>query len=300
MVIENIKKRGILIVDDDADVRQLIEQSFRAINFENFYSAENGRQALEKIIGNGANIYVIILDLRMPEVDGHEFILQLLKVHKYHVGIVVFTGYSTREIEKNLIGLSDDLVEINNVIDKPAFNQLLDDVQTTMENIHTKRLGHQGDLLSQFGSSIIKLELHLDNTDSKMTEIQKQLAKVHSSFFQLENKFSPLNTTLSKIYEEQTNWIKQIGMDIIRGLIIALFVFMFFQIDTSDILWKKIHNQKSISDAKVQVDEIKKLDPIDPLYMKSEVEAIINNENISTKDKLELINSIITVLSKGQ
>lgn len=60
---------GILIVDDEKDIREMLKQLF---TFEGYtvYTAKNGEEALERI--GQSEIDVILLDVNMPGQDGYE------------------------------------------------------------------------------------------------------------------------------------------------------------------------------------------------------------------------------------
>src|SRR4051794_3329927 len=63
--------RRVLVADDDRDIRESLEDLLEDEGYE-VLSAENGKQALKSLqTGGGAD--AILLDLRMPEMDGWEF-----------------------------------------------------------------------------------------------------------------------------------------------------------------------------------------------------------------------------------
>ena len=61
----------VLVVDDDRDLTRLMT---KFLKLEGFAAAEayNGQEAL-KYLRNGGDASVILLDLRMPVMDGYEF-----------------------------------------------------------------------------------------------------------------------------------------------------------------------------------------------------------------------------------
>src|SRR5688572_26345960 len=61
----------VLVVEDDPDLREMMEQ---VLHLEGFapLTAPNGREALT-LLGSGAPVKVILLDLMMPIMDGWEF-----------------------------------------------------------------------------------------------------------------------------------------------------------------------------------------------------------------------------------
>jgi CheY-like chemotaxis protein len=74
MSSSNPKTRRILIVDDDAAVRQVL-QSILETAGHSVESATNGREAMNRIALGGIDL--IITDLVMPEQEGIETIKQL-------------------------------------------------------------------------------------------------------------------------------------------------------------------------------------------------------------------------------
>jgi two-component system response regulator (stage 0 sporulation protein F) len=64
------RRRDVLVVDDDADIREVVE-SILACDGYAVRSAENGAQALELVRAQRPDL--ILLDIRMPVMDGREF-----------------------------------------------------------------------------------------------------------------------------------------------------------------------------------------------------------------------------------
>src|SRR5688572_17030153 len=65
-------EKKILIVDDEAHIRMLIEQTLEELEDEgvNFMTAENGEQALEIIMAERPQL--VFLDVMMPKMNGME------------------------------------------------------------------------------------------------------------------------------------------------------------------------------------------------------------------------------------
>jgi len=69
----------VLIVDDDADTRETIAELL-GLNGHAHFEAADGRQALEWLSGQEVPPCIILLDLRMPVMDGWDF-LETLRTH---------------------------------------------------------------------------------------------------------------------------------------------------------------------------------------------------------------------------
>ena len=65
-------EQKLLIVDDEAHIRMLIEQTLEELEDEgvNFFTAENGEQALEIIQAERPQL--VFLDVMMPKMNGME------------------------------------------------------------------------------------------------------------------------------------------------------------------------------------------------------------------------------------
>jgi CheY-like chemotaxis protein len=94
---------GILVIDDDDDIRNTIIQSFGDEGYRVF-GARHGKEALEKL-RNGAPLpCVILLDIMMPIMDGRAFRAeQLLDPRLCEIPIVVVTANANlHEMENEL------------------------------------------------------------------------------------------------------------------------------------------------------------------------------------------------------
>ena len=106
-------KGKILIIDDDADVREVLRLHLESVNL-NVIEAENGEEGI-KLMKSGANLLqvgLILCDIRMPKVNGVEAI-EYLKENAPSIPIIVVTGYPDSELAVSLLkkGVKDYLVK---------------------------------------------------------------------------------------------------------------------------------------------------------------------------------------------
>ena len=81
----------ILVVDDDADVRELIELALGSQNHE-VDSVDSGRAALERLAQHAYDL--IVCDLHMPDRDGPTVYRALARRPPPRPAIVFVTGYA--------------------------------------------------------------------------------------------------------------------------------------------------------------------------------------------------------------
>jgi len=101
------RDRPVLVVDDDAEVRQLLRRMLESEGYA-VVEAENGRVALERLRGETPSL--ILLDLMMPEMDGFEFVAELRRHEGWRaIPIVVITA---RDLSR------DDRERLNGHVEK--------------------------------------------------------------------------------------------------------------------------------------------------------------------------------------
>ena len=89
-----MKKKAVLIVDDDRIIRKQLENELKRDFFETFVAAD-GKTTLE-IFGR-EKIDIVILDVKLPDIDGLE-LLKDIKEKKPDCEVIVITGVGSQEI----------------------------------------------------------------------------------------------------------------------------------------------------------------------------------------------------------
>ncbi|MDZ7860411.1 MAG: response regulator [Candidatus Krumholzibacteriota bacterium] len=104
-------ERKVLVVDDEANITQILEFSIEAEGYE-VVSASNGEEAIEKARKEQPNL--IILDIMMPKVDGYEACRALKSDPLTKKIPVILLTAKGREIDKRLgyeVGATDYIVK---------------------------------------------------------------------------------------------------------------------------------------------------------------------------------------------
>ncbi|NTS43529.1 response regulator [Flavisolibacter sp. BT320] len=120
------QKHRILIVDDDADDREIIRDAFiTALDEQEYIFIENGDKLLEYLEGNMEERIpsLIMLDLNMPGKDGRETLREIKGDKRYqHIPTIVFTTSSSMRDKQMVYDLG-----ANCFITKPdTFNKLIE------------------------------------------------------------------------------------------------------------------------------------------------------------------------------
>ncbi len=83
--------KTILVVDDDKNLRRLYKAELESEGYR-VLLAQNGRHALELFHSEHPNM--VVMDIRMPEMDGLEAMARMLREQK-DVTVILNTAYSS-------------------------------------------------------------------------------------------------------------------------------------------------------------------------------------------------------------
>lgn len=108
------RMKTILIVEDDADIRDLIQMTLELTTDYLILSASDGVDAWEKI--NNGPIDLVVTDFRMPKMNGGE-LSRLIKERFPHIPIILISSYDPEEARIGHL--------IQSFIPKPIDPQLL-------------------------------------------------------------------------------------------------------------------------------------------------------------------------------
>jgi len=125
---ENSAKK-LLLVDDDLNFLEILETKLKRENFE-IDKANNGNECLEKV--NQKNYDLIVLDVMMPEFDGIDIVLSLLKNYpdrKFKFIFLTNFGEENPLVDKNI----DE--EYAKQIGATAFISKLEDLDSIISKI---------------------------------------------------------------------------------------------------------------------------------------------------------------------
>jgi DNA-binding response OmpR family regulator len=86
--------KKILIIDDDFQIREILETYLENQNFAT-NSAENLKEAAEKVDSFKPDL--ILLDMRLPDGDGNDFLFTL-KEKNITTPVIMVTGVTDKEI----------------------------------------------------------------------------------------------------------------------------------------------------------------------------------------------------------
>jgi DNA-binding NtrC family response regulator len=124
------ENKYILAVDDDSDIVSMVEQALQIHGFK-VSAFTDPAMALEHFKVNCKDYTMILSDIRMPGINGYEFVRKAKEIHK-QVKIVLMSAFEIKDREFHNI-LPD--IKVDAFLQKPFHIQQLNEV---VEKINIK------------------------------------------------------------------------------------------------------------------------------------------------------------------
>jgi signal transduction histidine kinase len=165
VMLQDMERKTLLIVDDEPVIRDLCK---RALRDYNVVEASDGEEALKVFLRGG--IDVILTDVMMPKLDGLE-LLKKLKEHEPTVVVIMMTGFADKElILKALKADADDfinkplnLLQLKSAVDKALVQKALKEEITTLRNQDRFKTNFLSLISHKFRTPITVISLFLQN-----------------------------------------------------------------------------------------------------------------------------------------
>ncbi|MDH3775195.1 MAG: response regulator [Deltaproteobacteria bacterium] len=108
-------KEKVLVVDDEWEIRDVLSNFLTEKGYE-VILASNGEEAIE--LAEKENPHVILLDVKMPGIDGIETCRRFKEGEKTrYIPVIMITAFGDREIEAYLEGADDFIVKPFNMME---------------------------------------------------------------------------------------------------------------------------------------------------------------------------------------
>jgi len=165
-----VKDKTVLFVDDEISILSTLKRLLRNEEYQ-LLTASSAEEGLELL--NTEKVDIVISDMRMPNIDGAEFLEQVKFKHP-HIGRMIMSGFADLESVVKAINKGD----INQFISKPWNNDALkqvvkDHLPPSSANIsHDKKESEEFFQLKQLvheqQQEIIQLNEQLDRLTNKV------------------------------------------------------------------------------------------------------------------------------------
>lgn len=132
-VNKDITRLKILVVDDEAFSLNLSVRVLNDLGCNKVITAENGMIAIDHLINAKEPVDIIICDLKMPEMDGFEF-MQYLAENDYTCGLIFLSGKGDYMLEAACDLASKKNVNILGAISKPMKSGIIEELSKEFDS----------------------------------------------------------------------------------------------------------------------------------------------------------------------
>jgi DNA-binding NtrC family response regulator len=172
--MESTEPMKILVVDDEAPIREMLKKGLSQMGGFTIDVAQNGQEAIEKIEKDVFDL--ILTDLKMPEMDGIE-LLKTIKGTRPEMMVILMTAYGSIQTAVEAIKIG-----ANDYITKPIdFNELL---------IHISKAQKESQLLRE--NQLLRMEVRKKFEFNNIIGKSRRMQEV----FSLIEKVAPSNSTV--------------------------------------------------------------------------------------------------------
>ncbi len=189
----DVRRNTIFIVEDNKSLLRSLRDALS--NEYNVICAVNGKEAIEKLSNNNLQPDIMISDIMMDIMDGHELLKEIRSINKYKQLPVIFLTAKTTETE-NIVGL--DLGAIDYIY-KPFSMEILSvKLKSILEYIAIKKKMFEAEKFRTLG--ILSASIS--------HEIMNPLSGVKGPLTLLEDDLKSMNIPLSNDIWKEVGFIK--------------------------------------------------------------------------------------------
>jgi len=178
-LLQDKEQKTILIVDDEAVIRDLC---MRALHDYNVLEAANGEEALQIFERGGVD--AILTDVMMPKVDGLELLKRIKELEPTLV-VIIMTGYADKElILKALKADADDfitkplnLLQLKSAVDKALVKKALKEEIANLKNLDRFKTNFLSLISHKFRTPITSISLFLQNLSAGVYDPSDETAR---------------------------------------------------------------------------------------------------------------------------
>ena len=162
---QDLAAKTILIVDDEAVIRDLCKRALKGYNVIEAGGGEAALSAFEK-----GGIDVVLTDVMMPCMDGIE-LLKRIKEREPTIVVIVMTGFAEKDVILNALKADADdfiakplnLLQLKTAVDKALQKKALKEEIAALKSLDTLKSNFLSTISHKFRTPITSISLFLQN-----------------------------------------------------------------------------------------------------------------------------------------
>ncbi len=133
---------GILVVDDQQDVRETLLMALPLFGFHRVFEAEDGQAAWALLQQHAEEIEVVVTDYRMPRMNGLELTRRIARSHRLPVAILLLTAFDEGNLKEEFLAAGSKSAIPVILVNKPySIASLVTSVREAVLTVRARRDG---------------------------------------------------------------------------------------------------------------------------------------------------------------
>jgi DNA-binding response OmpR family regulator len=130
---------GVLIVDDESNIRLLLAEFLKNEGFEYIYIASGSKQCFDCLREHGDNIVIILMDIKLHNESGIDLIENIRRDYKRVVGVIIHSAFSFYKDDPSLQMVHERVAVLDYVVKNSYLPDLFDSLHANIPKVLKRR-----------------------------------------------------------------------------------------------------------------------------------------------------------------
>lgn len=204
------KEAGILLVDDETWLTDMLAQVCRDAEFKHVFVARNGLEAMTELQRHSDEIDLIAMDFMMPEMNGIQLAQAITNSHQRIVGMIMVTGYPSNDLMRQFLASGSETATVEDFIPKPFdISTILNSFEKALKDVFRKR---QVQVPQNVSESIKDLKQLISLFSEQTKEFQEELRRLGDELKESRGDIKCMQLELQNVKAAVVDLPKQIGI----------------------------------------------------------------------------------------
>jgi CheY-like chemotaxis protein len=200
-----LKNAGILLVDDEPAVLNLLEVICKQAGFKYVHIANDGIQALKLLQRHSEEIDLVSLDCMMPSMSGIKVAEIVANTHDRIVGLVMVTGFGSEELKREFFSTGTNVAIIEQFVNKPFdTDSIIEIFAEAIRDVYSKR---EKQLDTGVSIALRQVKNVLVSNVEELAEIKENVEKIEKKIEIIEFKLNELKTIITSKGSSDANYV---------------------------------------------------------------------------------------------
>ncbi|KAB8037835.1 response regulator [Silvanigrella paludirubra] len=219
-MIEEFKNKAIAIIDDEIDILEVLKDMIKSHINVTLYDFNSPLKAIESL-QDGFQPNIFLVDIKMPKMNGLDFIAKLKKMN-IHKPIIVISGHAEKQEAIECLKLG-----AFNLLDKPLSFEIL--IHTILQALTLEEVTLNNETLNREKEILLSLFQEFTNkNEERVSEIENLVLEktkliqsdknILKNFLERINECNRIDREIAKTYKDISSLLQKQNSVISRNI----------------------------------------------------------------------------------